>query len=413
MKDGSFHASGTPHFLKQRFQLPCTLSVVANRRRCEVFEKTGSAFVLSFQGLDAKLIHAVGNTYRYHIPQESLPTIPTILDSLDRFVRENIVASIKVETGSLSELCCMISEDIDDFSTNSTAASTECDDHYPTYEGSEKTNYAIDRVDVSWITQVILMCWKRWQIRKRQVFGLVRHLLIFAALVALSLGILAVPIRHVEYTIGLSPAFSNPHGGSSLYVGGGATLTNPYTSNQVMIDKLTAIEAAMANDETTVKIKSLTSVWNSSAMSKHLYRQNDTDALGAFVLFDAIPFHWDVNWPFYHEHLLRLHEEYHKAFGNWSLSAEATEYGNATGDSVEIIPGIEMVSKSCFNDRRREPQFFLQQVTLLDFFVTLAKAELDKNVQSELQRERQSRNGTTSILISASVMHNASFPHAV
>jgi hypothetical protein len=350
MKDGSFHASGSPLFLKQRFQLPCTLSVVSRKR--DVFDKTGSAFELSFQGLGAKLMYTVGNTYKYRIPQDSLLTITTILDSLDRFVQENVVASIEVETGSLSELCCMISEDADDLSTNSTAASTANDDQNPPYDSHAKVKGARVRVgvDVLWITQVTLMCWKRWQIRKRRVFGLVRHLLIFAALVALSLGILVVPIRHQEYTLGLSPGFSTPHEGSSLYVGGGATLTNPYTSSQVMIDKLTAIEAALATDETSVNVKNMSSVRNSGAMSNALYTLNNTDALGAFVLFDAIPFHWDVNWPFYQKYLVRLQSAYEMTVGNFSLQESIdlmgfeTPLGNATLVPTDTTREVEMVS---------------------------------------------------------------------
>jgi hypothetical protein len=348
MKDGSFHASGSPLFLKQRFQLPCTLSVVSKKR--DVFEKTGSAFEPSFQGFGAKLMYSVGNTYRYRIPQDSFHTIPTILDSLDRFVQENVVASIEVETGSLSELCCMISEDADDFSTNSTAASTANDDQNPPYDSHAKVKGARVRVDVLWITQVTLMCWKRWQIRKRRVFGLVRHLLIFAALVALSLGILVVPIRHQEYTLGLSPGFSTPHDGSTLYVGGGATLTNPYTSSQVMIDKLTAIETALATDETTVNVKNMSSVRNSGAMSTALYGLNDTDALGAFVLYDAIPFHWDVNWPFYQKYLVRLQSAYEMTVGNLSLQESIdsvgfeTPLGNATLAPMHKSREVESVS---------------------------------------------------------------------
>jgi hypothetical protein len=349
MKDGSFHASGTPQFLKQRFQVPCTLRIITNPRKREFFKKTGSPFVLSFQGLDAKLINAVGNMYMYDIPQASSHTIPMILDSLDRFVQANIIVSLNVETPSLSELCRIISEDVDDISMNSTAVSTECDESNPFCDANANTKECYAHIEVSWITQVALMCWKRWQIRKRRVFRMALHLLIFGALGALSLAVLAVPTLNTDYTIRLSPAFSNLHKESFLPVGGGATLTNPYTSPQVMIDKFNAIESAMAIDESQIHVRQrFPSVLNSSAMSQSLYMERDTDALGAFVLFDILPFRWDVNWPFYRKYLLQLQSAYQTTVGNWSLSSDVQAYETllnaAMGGTVELSP--EMVNAS-------------------------------------------------------------------
>lgn len=348
MKDGLFHASGTPRFLKQRFRLPYKLAITASHLKQKFFEKTISDYVLSLQGLCAQLIYSVGNSFLYHVPSEGQGTIPILLDSMDRFVQDKTISTITLDSGSLEDLCRILFEDVDDFLTaNSTMASTECCDNLACHEfdlpesGKAKANF---RVEVSWITQVRLMCWKRRRISSRQIVQLALRFSLFAIVVALALGVLAIPTVHSTPSVELAPE-KGKQGEISLVVGGGATLVNPYTSEQTMKHEFDAINATFS--ASTLE----PSVWNSSAMTRHLYSQRTSSeaakSQGAFVLFDVLPFHWDVDWPYYQKYITEAEKAYEGAVGNKSLMVNVdgfeSLFGRSIGGTVELSEGYEVV----------------------------------------------------------------------
>lgn len=414
MKDGLFHASGTPRFLKQRFQLPYRLSYTANCMKHKLVESTStiSDYITSLQGLDARHLYTVGNSHVFHVPLEGWGTIPILLDSLERFVKAKSVSSLKLESGSLDDLCRVLSEDVDDFlSTSSTMASTDCGDNACNGDDGHDSVSTNSRVEVSWITQVILMCWKRWRIRSRQTVQIMLQLFLFAALTALALGVLAVPTIHANSAVELSPERGKA-GEISLVVGGGATLLNPFTSQQTLKHEFDAINASF-------NAQVVSSVWNSSAMTRHLYTQHQSSGNknppGAFVVYDALPFHWVVDWPYFQKYFHEAEKAYEGGVQNMSVTTNVSGLesllGQTTGGAVELSEGFEMVFIVVLSACRSNSP--ICKVTLLDFFIRFLKGTIDSIVVSELRRERPRQNGTTRVLIRGSIHHNSSLPHSV
>lgn len=345
LKNGVLRVSGSPSFLKRRYNLGYRLSILlhhghATTRLCDQY-KNRVLHTLECLVPGVEPISNLGNcSLVVQVPRDSGGSIPKSLEALDELRASLGIEGYRVEYACLDQVDDSLRR-VDSASWSSLegghskAVTVGAETQIPEPSKADPVHdvHTDGRVaELSCLSQLLLLLWKRFTIQKRNLVGMFLTILAPALAVALVLTVLDNPVVASEPVLVMSTK-AYPDTAKRILFGGGAGLRRRLTKKRDTAARVSSLCSAIAGDDDNGRrCTHHTNIVDSSEMSSYLLNATSYwgTPSGAIVLNDLIRFHLVINWTHYEV-------EIEEVFTKFRDTAEKVDLGMSDGDLKDLV----------------------------------------------------------------------------